>query len=106
MAYKSARKIGEMIGLSSQKTNVKLKELGYLDGEPGNYNLTTKGEQVGKMVYDDNGYGGKCARGWGYAVWDESVAYEIGDPDGYNRKLEEICKEIGLEEPFDFSEDD
>ena len=33
----SARLLGQRFGLNAQEMNMALKQLGYLDGQPGNY---------------------------------------------------------------------
>ena len=43
----SARLLGQRFGLNAQEMNMALKQLGYLDGQPGNYIPTEKG----KMFY-------------------------------------------------------
>ena len=102
MSFLSAKRLGNRLGYTAKETNAKLAEVGYLEGEPGNYTITDKGKEKGKMVYDGNGYGGFCAKSWGYAVWDESVAYDIGDPDAYKKRIEDLRKSVGIYEPFDF----
>ena len=90
---KSARLLGRMVGLGSREVNLKLAELGYLEGKPGNWTITEEGKKHGEERFDGNGYGGYAARGWSYFMWDEDVAYKIGDPDAhlkrvnYNREL-------------------
>lgn len=60
----SATDIGMHIGLGAQDTNVLLASQGFLEGKPGAYSLTELGEQFGKHVSDDNGYGGYARRDW------------------------------------------
>lgn len=69
----SAKRLGEYLGLTSEQTNVLLKERGFLDGEPGNYYPTEKGKQLCIERGDDNGYGGYAFRGWNWIEWDESM---------------------------------
>lgn len=63
---KSARLIGETLGISSRQVNLLLSEAGLLDGEPGNWTLTTVGEKYGRWKEVSNGYGA-------YLIWDEDV---------------------------------
>lgn len=70
---KSARLIGEVLGLTAREVNVKLKEIGFLKGKPGNYDLTEEGQKHGRLSGDNNGYGGYAYKSWGYAVWDNEV---------------------------------
>ena len=72
---KTAKRLGEMIGLDSKEVNKKLAEIGYLQGEPGNWALTEQGAQHGEVIVRDNGYGGYAARSWGYIVRDCGIAY-------------------------------
>lgn len=57
--------------------NVLLKEEGFLDGEPGNYQPTEKGKRFVIEKYKDNGYGGYAARSWEWLEWDESITDEL-----------------------------
>ena len=66
----SAKLLGQRLGLSSQETNHMLKEEGFLEGKPGNYNLTEKGKEFGEYSAHDNGYGGYAHRSWAFPVWD------------------------------------
>ena len=52
---KTAKRLGEMIGLDSKEVNKKLAEIGYLQGEPGNWALTEQGAQHGEVIVRDNG---------------------------------------------------
>jgi hypothetical protein len=76
---KSARKLGEILGKTAIEVNKLLKENGFLEGEPGEYELTEKGKQYGEEIFEDNGYGGVANRHWDYKVWDEEVINEISD---------------------------
>lgn len=40
----SAKRLGEICGLTAEEMNVLLKEEGFLSGEPGNYYPTEKGK--------------------------------------------------------------
>ena len=39
----SAGKIGKRLGMSARAVNKRLKEIGLIDGEPGNYGITKTG---------------------------------------------------------------
>ena len=93
---KSARRIGQMIGLDSKEVNQKLAELGYLEGKPGDWSMTEEGRKHGEERFYDNGYGGYAARGWSYPVWDEDVARKLGDPDAHLREVNRNRKLAGL----------
>ena len=84
---KSARRLGQMVGLDSKEVNQKLAELGYLEGQPGNWSMTEEGREHGEERFYDNGYGGYAARGWSYPVWDEDVARKLGDPDAHLKEV-------------------
>lgn len=75
----SARRLGERIGLSAREMNRRLAAHGYLEGAPGHYLITEKGEQRGEVHAFDNGYGGFAYRQWDYVVWDEDLADELRD---------------------------
>lgn len=69
----SAKKLGEYLGLTSEQTNVLLKERGFLAGEPNNYHPTEKGKEYYTERGDDNGYGGYAFRGWNWGEWSENI---------------------------------
>ncbi len=75
----SARRLGIILGLSSQEVNVLLKMEGFQDGLPGEYYPTEKGKSYMVVKMDDNGQGGFAARDWEWAEWDESIINEIGE---------------------------
>lgn len=72
---KSARILGEDIGLNSQEMNQLLKDQGFLEGEPGAYVVTEKGAQFAKETDFYRGTGGypwyNCD--WTQRTWDESI---------------------------------
>ncbi len=41
-------------------------------------------------------YGGYAARGWSYFMWDEDVAYMIGDSDGHLKRVNYNSELAGL----------
>lgn len=93
---KTAKKLGEMVGLDSKDVNKKLAEIGYLQGSPGNWALTEQGAQHGEVVYIDNGYGGYAARSWEYIVWDSDVAQQLGDPAKHLKEVNQNRRAAGL----------
>ena len=103
--YLTATQIGGLLGLTARAVNVILVQKGFLSGQPGNYMLTPKGMEYGRMEYTDNGYGGRCARGGQFVVWDKSIVYEVGDPEAHRKFIEDVLKSVGHKEPFDCSED-
>lgn len=54
----SARSIGKQIGATAMEVNYLLKNQGFLEGEPGAYDLTPKGQEYGVQRSHDNGYSG------------------------------------------------
>lgn len=76
---KSAMRLGQIIGKSAREVNEMLKDKGLLQGDPGNYQFTEKGEQYGEYRDEDNGYGGSAHRNWSFKMWDEEVIHEISD---------------------------
>ena len=93
---KTAKKLGEMVGLDSKDVNKKLAEIGYQQGSPGNWALTEQGAQHGEVVYKDNGYGGYAARSWEYIVWDSDVAQQLGDPAKHLKEVNQNRRAAGL----------
>lgn len=93
---KTAKKLGEMVGLDSKDVNKKLAEIGYLQGSPGNWVLTEQGARHGEVVYKDNGYGGYAARSWEYIVWDSDVAQQLGDPAKHLKEVNQNRRAAGL----------
>ena len=73
----SAKRLGEICGLTAEEMNVLLKEEGFLSGEPGNYYPIEKGKLFVVEKGDDNGYGGYAFRGWNWLEWDERILEEI-----------------------------
>ena len=93
---KTAKRLGEMLGLDSKEVNKKLAEIGYLQGEPGNWALTEQGAQHGEVIVRDNGYGGYTARSWDYIVWDPDVANKLGDPAKHLKEVNRNRRAAGL----------
>lgn len=73
----SSRRLGEIIGLTSEQTNTLLMEAGFQSGQPGDYIVTEKGKKYVEEKSWDNGYGGYAARGYSYNEWDESILDEL-----------------------------
>lgn len=71
---KSARVLGWEFGRSARDMNTLLKDYGYLDGSPGAYRLTEKGERYGSDHSHENGYGGYAARSWETRTWNEGTS--------------------------------
>ena len=82
MGRMSARRIGAFLGMTAMEVNRKLKEVGLLEGEPGAYGVTDKGEEYGgEDHYNENGYGGYAHRDWETRTWLSSVITAISKWD-------------------------
>ena len=46
------------VGMSARAVNKRLKEIGLIEGEPGNYVITKKGVEYGNIAFPKNSYGG------------------------------------------------
>lgn len=93
----SARRLGDMIGLSAQQVNKKLAELGYLEGEPGNWTATERGKEVSVQNAYDNGVGGYYRIYNPYYEWKKEIVYELGDPDAYRERINNIRTKLDIE---------
>jgi len=93
---KSARILGEEYGLTAQEMNFILKEEGYLDGEPGNYSVTEKGEKYAMEEDHHRGTGGYdwYNRYWTTRTWDDGIRDEL---DITAERKRELRKAISLE---------
>lgn len=69
----SAGKIGKRLGMSARAVNKRLKEIGLIDGEPGNYVITKKGVEYGNIAFPKNSYSGYISCSNCYYVWDYRV---------------------------------
>lgn len=88
---KSARVLGWEFGRTDREMNVLLKEHGYLDGNPGAYGLTEKGQQYAKEQYHSRGTGGYAQynRSWGTVTWSDETAAALkadmeANPGGFD----------------------
>lgn len=79
---------------SAEEVNRLLKEQGFLEGNPGAYGLTSKGEEFGAERSHDNGYGGVAARHWATTHYDPSI---IDALDSSPENLQRIRAEIAAE---------
>ncbi|MFD8538986.1 VOC family protein [Streptomyces rubrogriseus] len=72
---KSARVLGKEFGRTARDMNALLKEYGYLDGSPGAYGLTEKGQQYAKEQYHSRGTGGYAQYNpsWETRTWSEET---------------------------------
>lgn len=91
----SARILGSAFGLTGQEMNVLLKQAGYLDGEPGAYSVTAKGEKYAEEKDEHRGPGGYgwYNRDWTTRTWDESIANELDVTDEKKQQIREQVAE-------------
>lgn len=74
MVRMSARQIGRFLKMSAPAVNKLLRDLGFLDGQPGAYSLTEKGlDHGGEEVDHTNGYGGHALRNWTTRSWPAGI---------------------------------
>ncbi|QZY19318.1 hypothetical protein [Streptomyces decoyicus] len=73
---KSARVLGWEFGRTAREMNALLKEHGYLDGNPGAYGLTEKGQQYAEEQYHSRGTGGYAQYNpsWETRTWSDETA--------------------------------
>ena len=105
---KSARILGQEFGLTAQEMNFILKEDGYLDGEPGRYTVTEKGQVFAREQDHHRGTGGYdyYNRRWSTISWDEKIADELNITDKRKRRIRQtisIAKQKTKEPIEDFS---
>lgn len=80
---KSARILGQDYGLNSEEMNYILKMEGYLSGNPGEYDVTEKGNLFAEEEDHHRGTGGYAHynRYWTTRTWDESIGNELNITD-------------------------
>ena len=92
---KSARQLGRELGLTAEETNVLLKEEGLLDGEPGDYYVTSKGEEHATEVGRHRGPGGSpwYNRSWTERYWDDDILDDIEITEEKKQNARDIVSE-------------
>ncbi|THA56779.1 hypothetical protein E6P78_31690 [Streptomyces sp. A0958] len=102
---KSARVLGEEFGRTAREMNALLKQYGYLDGNPGAYGITEKGQQYAKEQYHSRGTGGYAQynRNWESRTWSEDTVAALradmeANPGGFDDG-ESPAKEEAIFEP-------
>src|SRR4051794_11908319 len=83
----TATQLGSIFGRGARAMNVLLRDHGFLQGAPGDWQLTELGKQFATSVDFDNGYGGYAARSWGWLSWSDGVVDALkasidANPDG------------------------
>jgi len=86
---KSARLLGQDIGLSAKEMNCLLQNEGYLEGVPGNYSVTEKGTAYAEEEDHHRGTGGYSwyNRYWTTRTWDESILNELDITEDKKRQI-------------------
>lgn len=76
---KSARILGQELGLTAQEMHVLLKKEGFLDGEIGKYFVTDKGKPFAHEQDFHSGPGGYSwyNRDWSTRTWDDAVLEDL-----------------------------
>lgn len=92
MSDLSATRIGEQIGASGEEVNRLLIDQGFLDGKPGAWSLTSKGEEYGvHRDYDNGNNSGWYHEAHSFALFDSSI---IDVLDASPEKLAEARADI------------
>lgn len=91
---KSARILGYDYGLSSQEMNYLLKKQGFLDGEPGNYFVTSKGAPyaIEKDFHRGNDGYSHYNRYWETRTWDDNIRNELIVTDDIKKQIRDEIK--------------
>lgn len=74
---KSTAGLGRELGLNSQETNILLRDAGYLEGEPGDWRLTEKGQEHAEQQHWD--VSSPMHAGYVTTRWDDSVLEGLGE---------------------------
>lgn len=92
---KSARKLGETVGLNAQELNYALKEQGFLGGEPGERFVTEKGKPFAKELDFHRGNGGysRYNKSWDETFWDPSILKELDLSAKHKQEIRDAVKE-------------
>lgn len=90
---KSARILGQELGLTAPEMNVLLKSEGFLEGQPGRYSVTAKGEPFAHEQDFHSGPGGYpwYNRDWSTRSWDESILKTLNVTDQKKRDAQDAA---------------
>ena len=85
---KSARILGQDYGLTGQEMNYILEKKGFLEGNPGDYSVTDKGQSFAEEQDFHRGTGGYAQynRYWTTRSWDDSITDELDINDDLKRE--------------------
>jgi hypothetical protein len=88
---KSATALGQLYGVTGQVMNVILKELGYLEGDPGAYAVTEKGTKYAFENDHHRGPGGYSwyNRDWATRSWADDIVDNLDVTDDLKHKAQE-----------------
>ena len=86
---RSARVLGFLHGLTAMEMNILLKEEGFLEGEPGQYIVTEKGQKYADEQHHHRGTGGYAwyNRHWEQRTWDPSLTGEFDVTEERGQRL-------------------
>jgi len=89
---KSATVLGQLYGVTGQVMNVILKELGYLEGDPGAYRITEKGTKYASERDHHRGTGGYgwYNRDWTTRTWSDGIVDELHVTDDLKHRAQEM----------------
>lgn len=74
---RSTAGLGRELGLNSQETNILLRDAGYLEGEPGDWRLTEKGQEHADQRHWD--VPSSMHAGYLTTRWDDEVLEDLGE---------------------------
>jgi hypothetical protein len=91
---RSARVMAEGHGLTAEQMNILLKEQGYLEGDPGAYRVTEKGEPFAAERVESSS-GGDPSRNpsWGMRTWAPGLEDELDLSHERKREAREIASD-------------
>jgi hypothetical protein len=91
---RSARIIGQDLGLTAVETNILLKEEGFLEGGPGAYAVTEKGKPYADEQHHHRGTGGYAQYNphWDQITWDPSITDELAITNERRKQLQEAAR--------------
>lgn len=92
---KSARFLGYECGLSAEEMNVVLEKKGYLQGEPGNYEVTEKGSEFAHEKNFHRGCGGspKYNAYWTTRTWKDGILDDMQITEDDKQEARETVSE-------------
>lgn len=101
---KSARVLGQEVGLTPSEMNFLLKEEGFLDGEPQNYTVTEKGKDYAEDNYNGSSYG-YSNQGWPTRTWDDRILDELDITEGRKKEIRQAYS-IAKQNKYKSEDDD